>query len=324
MTLKDIVEQIEECAKLLAQDSLNKDKLALIMIDAIYDMFCIQYFNADHHLLHSVKFHEYLINQYKALDFADSENEIKKLKIELKNAEYELSKFTNAKRQYKDRLNYLCIKGYILMEECESVKILHDFRNTFLHQAKKEKLYIKPLSCLYYHLLTNFFVNRKLIFEFGVSSSDYENKFIKCAGTAGQNFQKQIVELINNEYKIEFDFKRIKELLVMFLNNELERLQESIDFIYTSLEKDKALELLSNELRLMKVSKIDENYINFELVDKLYNKANKLLGIRKFDQLLKNFNDLFRNVEYLANPIHEEAVEIDQYIEYQAEIMRGK
>lgn len=45
MDLIDIVEQIEECGKLIIQNNPNKDILALIMIDSVYDMYVIDFFN---------------------------------------------------------------------------------------------------------------------------------------------------------------------------------------------------------------------------------------------------------------------------------------
>lgn len=326
MELVDIVEQIEECAKLIIQDNPNKDILALIMIDSVYDMFVIDYFNnTENDLNNSLEFYSNFKNLQSSIEtttgLSDTANKY------WTEAKQKYDDFLSCKQHYENRLNYLFRNNHISQEECETVKALHKFRNIFLHQSARKNLYLKPLVLLYYKLLTNIFIK---ISETSYSSRDYKCKYLTSSEKLSKNRQENIILLLNKEYNLNFDIKEIKNLLKDFLLKEIEFLEENVYFILDCLEdKEYAINRLSNEFNLNKclVFEYDGKQIidvRFEKIKRLTNKANNLTSFKNFDKLINSFSNTFTEITTLFNPIYKEACLIDQYIELQAEILRGK
>lgn len=326
MDLIDIVEQIEECGKLITQNNPNKDILALIMIDSVYDMYVIDFFNnIEKDNKDSLDFYTNFKEKQEDLRTTTG---LSNMAIQYwTEAKAKYDNILNIKSHYENRLNHLVAKDYITKEECETVKALHKFRNVFLHQSSRQNLYLKPLTILYYKLLNNLFIS---ITKNSYSLRNSKCKYIKSPERISNNHFENIIYTMNKELSISFNIDEIKKLLQDFLFKEIEKIEENIFFILNCFVDKKAMiKKLSTEFNLKKCLSVnidddDIRDIEFEKIKKLKGRIQRLKSFKSFDTLINAFRQLFEEINLLYSPINNEACLVDQYIELQAEILRGK
>lgn len=317
----DAVESFEECCKLIVQNKANKSTMALILTDALIDMYSHAYVERKMHELHCS------ISICKNLpDYIDRTN---RMKAALDSAKLSCNNFN-------ERFEWLQDNEIISGLMVASIKRLHEYRNQYLHRLKRNETDSLAYAKLYLYLFQQLFIKIPINC---LSSSDYEHSAIvkkvlenHKMSFSTEEFRCELVRLVNKEYDMVFSCDKFLELLSQFLLDKYEHIIESMHFIIgTHTDKEKACKLLENDCTTGKIEIKyygDSDDIQFSVVS---SKTQCLLGrIRQISksenehQGLQTFVEIYDYISKFEKPVLELAAEIDAYIQYQIDVIRGK
>ena len=317
----DAVESFEECCKLIGQNKANKSTMALILTDALIDMYSHSYLKRKIHELHRS------ISICKNLpDCTDRTN---RMKAALDSAKSSCNNFN-------ERFEWLQKNESVSGPMVASIKRLHEYRNQYLHRLKQNENDSIAYAKLYLYLFQQLFIKIPINC---LSSSDYEHcVIVKKAlenhkmSFSTEEFRCELVRLVNEEYDMVFSCDKFLELLSRFLLDKYEYIIESMHFIIDAhTDKEKACKLLENDCKTGKIEiKFygDVDDIQFSVSS---SKTQQLLGrIRRISksenehQGLQTFVEIYDYISKFEKPVLELASDVDAYIQYQIDVMRGK
>ena len=320
-TFSDAVESFEECCKLIVQNKANKSTMAIILLDALIDIYSHSYLERKIFELHSS------LSLYE--NSPTYANRINKTKAALDSAKASSNNF-NA------RFEWLQSNDIVSEPMVCSLKRLHEYRNQYLHRLKKNENDSIAYAKLYLYLFQLLFIKIPI---YGLSSSDYKNSAIVKKTLEKQDvlfsteeFRYELVRLVNEEYDMVFSCEKFLDLLSQFLCDKYEHIIEAMHFIIGEyIDKEEACQLLEKDCKLGKIEikyfgDIDD--IQFSVVS---SKMQHLLGrIRRISKSknehegLQTFVEIYDYISKLEKPVLELAAEIDAYIQYQIDVIRGK
>lgn len=317
----DVVESFEECCKLIVQNKANKSTMALILIDALIDMYSHSYLEESIYELQS-----FISIWQKLQDYSDR---INRMKVELDSAKSSCNNFN-------ERFEWLHNNNIISEPMVASIKRLHEYRNQYLHRLKRNENDSLAYAKLYLYLFQQLFI--KIPIDC-FSSSDYEHSdIVKRAqenhkmSFSTEEFRCELVRLVNEKYDMVFSCDKFLELLSQFLLDKYEHIIESMHFIIDAhADKEKACKLLENDC---KTGKIEIKYyggvddIQFSVSSsKTQQSLGRIRRISKSEnehQGLQTFVEIYDYISKFEKPVLELAADIDAYIQHQIDVMRGK
>ena len=315
------VESFEECCKLIVQNKANKSTMALILTDALMDMYSHSYLER--------KMHEFNRSISICKNLPDYTDRINRMKVAFDSAKSSCNNFN-------ERFEWLQNNETLSGPMVASIKRLHEYRNQYLHRLKQNENDSIAYAKLYLYLFQQLFIKIPINC---LSSSDYEHcDIVKRAlenhkmSFSTEEFRCELVRLVNEEYDMVFSCDKFLELLSQFLLDKYEHIIEAMHFIIDAhTDKETACKLLENDC---KTGKIEIKYygdvddIRFSVSS---SKTQQLLGrIRRISksenehQGLQTFVEIYDYISKFEKPVLELAAEIDAYIQYQIDVMRGK
>lgn len=310
------IDCFEECAKLISQNEPSKSMFAVILIDALIDMYSHQYIHRRcGELQRSLEIRK---NIY--FDNSDFQDDMKKAK--------------DSCNKFDNRFDWLAKNCIISNEQANSIKMLHEYRNKYLHRLKKEKTDCIAFAKLYFYLFEQLFIAVPINCITGTDCEDLLIKKIreKRFDIFSADFRKEIVDAINKQYVLCFSKDDFLNILKDFLSKQYDDIIYSLHFIIDSaVEKSVAISIIEKECKSGKV--IVEYFggqddLHFSCTttkcQSYLGKIRNLLNCSNENEGLQKFTRLYESLEEFSAPIHKKAIEIDMYIQLQIDMMRGK
>ncbi len=308
------IDCFEECAKLISQNEPSKSMFAVILIDALIDMYSHQYMQQTCYILQRTL-------DIRATDAVVFQDKLKKSK--------------DACNKFDKRFEWFAKNNIISIEEANSIKILHEYRNEYLHRLKEEKTDCIAFAKLYFYLFEKLFIAIPIN---SISGSDFEEPLIKKLASENpleftkESFRKNIVESINKQYGLCYQREDFLNILKDFLLNQYEEIIYSLHCIINSTtNKSSAIAIIEKECKAGTVIIDyfgDPDDLQFSCTTtKCQNYLGKIRLLTKCDNEydgLNRFTQLYKSLCGFSDPIHMKAAEIDAYIQLQIDIMRGK
>jgi hypothetical protein len=217
----------------------------------------------------------------------------------------------------------------------KTIRYLHEFRNQYLHRLKRKENDSIAFAKLYFYLLQQVFLAIPVTYY---SSTDADKSEIvrqvlneKCLPFFDNKFSLRLIECLNSKYEISFSLNEFLEILQTFLLNKYNSIIEALHFIIENTKnRNEAIGLLENECHTGKITIYSTTGDEDQFICTSA-KSQQLLGnIRKLSLAkdehigLQKFNELYCRVIDFEEPIYEEASRIEEYIQLQIDIMRGK
>ena len=115
------VESFEECCKLIVQNKANKSTMALILTDALMDMYSHSYLER--------KMHEFNRSISICKNLPDYTDRINRMKVAFDSAKSSCNNFN-------ERFEWLQNNETLSGPMVASIKRLHEYRNQYLHRLK--------------------------------------------------------------------------------------------------------------------------------------------------------------------------------------------
>ena len=311
------IDCFEECAKLISQSEPSKSMFAVILIDALIDMYSHQY------------------SRRKCSEIQRTLDIRKTICSDNSDFQNKLAKAKDSCNKFDYRFEWLAENAVISSEEANSIKMLHEYRNKYLHRLKEEEADCIAFAKLYFYLFEQLFIAIPINC---ISGADFEEPLIKKLTQKESfdwfkaDFRKEIVNTINLQYNLCFSKDDFLNILKDFLSKQYDDIIYSLHFIIdAAVDKSGAISIVEKECRAGKViieyfgdpddpqfsctTTKCQNYLG--KIRNLLNCSNENEGLLKFTQL-------YESLEKFSSLIHEKAIEIDAYIQYQVDLMRGK
>jgi len=317
----DAVAGFEECARLISTDRDNECFYALILIDALIDIYSHEHAKRR------------LSDKKRSMSFVkwrgEDSPEVAGLRRGIKEIE-------TSENHFESRFKWLTSEGVITDAMSRSILQLHEYRNRYLHRLKERELDVRAFAKLYFYLFEHLFISipvNMFSSEDADKSKIVKEAWKKCSGSfSTDKFRKYLVDKVNEKYHIEISTHSFLEILERFMMEKYNTLIYNIHFIIDAAEdQSKAIKLLEERCRIGKV--ILEYYGDSD--DRQFRctstKAQDYLGkIRKMaaatdvHEGLKLFIELSESFSKYEELVFEFATEVDEYIQWQIDMMRGK
>jgi hypothetical protein len=156
--LIDAIDQLDLAYDYINQGSINFDRFSLMLIDNVVEL-------TMHNLALSYSASNYAAKAFGGVTYDD---EIIKRALG---------------RSFDDKANALMHFGSVSSEECESIKILHNYRNEAHHQGAKHPGIINSLASFYFHISSSLLIKFPYGFDYGIPL-DIPYRVQKYVGTA--------------------------------------------------------------------------------------------------------------------------------------------
>ncbi len=317
----DVVVGLEECCRLILQKSENESLFAIILIDALID-------------IHSHKYAEQ--QRFYNSSYIDIWTRLPHNDTKLEHFNMAFKESQKACGSFDNRFRWLSDQGIITDEMSQSVRFLHEYRNQYLHRLKKKSSDGLAFAKLYLYLYEQLFIAIPIN---SISSKDYENcEIVKQVldkrpfGFANADFRKEIIQLVNDKYELHFSNQEFLNILVDFLMEKYKKLIDSLHFIIEeSRDKERAIKELEDYCKTGKITvtyygESEDNRFNCSSykTQNILGRIRKLLKAKNEHEGLQKFVELCKTIEALEEPIFEKASQIEAYIQYQLDVLRGK
>lgn len=335
----DLLDGFDECGCLIKKKKQNKSVLAIILIDALVDIYSQKYINRivdrkkqmisiDASLLDRIlRFAESSpIDQTIGDDIRRRGDAINGLKKEVEDIEKSSSGFDN-------RFSYLSKQGIISEPTSKSIRMLHEYRNQYLHRMKAKEDDAIAFAMLYYYLYQQLFLAIPIN---SISSLDMENPIVKKAmkeqpSFSTREFRTCLMKQLNIKHGISFILEEFLKILTDFLMRKYEKIITAIHFLLAH-SKDMSMEItyLEKEMNLgkIKIQWIDEESEEFDCYSTktagILGKIRSLSSVESEHEGLQKFVEILDRLEKLGSPVIERYYEVDAYLEFQADLARGK
>ena len=244
-------------------------------------------------------------------------------------------KMSFAVNNFDERFIWLAEKGIISIDISRTIRNLHEYRNQYLHRLKRKENDSIAFAKLYFYLFQQLFLGIPVPYY---SSTDADNSEIvrkvideKCFSLSNDKFKLRLIECLNSKYEISFSINEFLTILQSFLLDKYNDIVEALHFIIESVkDKHKAIDFLEKKYHTGKITMCSSTNSDDSFTC-TSSKTQQILGdIRKLSLAenehigLQKFNQLYCTVVEFERPIFEEANRIEEYIQLQVDIMRGK
>lgn len=290
--LADNIDQLDLALDQLAVGDRNFDRFALMLVDNVVEL-----------TLHR-----------HAQDKAD-ENElwlgIGKPKYRAKDLQLAVG------RNFEPKVKFAKKLGMITQESCDSILNLHGFRNTAYHQGQRHEAILHSIAVFYFITACDVLLNYSPRFWSWSSNDKLSHRARKYIGKA---------PLGDHEERFHSAFRRLrdvalsmKEDLVGDLHDDM---AETIDLV------DGAINFLgTNTTRDRIVNRLIKNYDRRTKTDPIPGWKKRLATLKSeknYHLALKRYCDFMKQTEDIRKIILESAAELENYIQMQVDIARGK
>jgi hypothetical protein len=326
--LSDIIDQLDLALDQLSVNDRNFDRFALMLIDNVAEL----------------TLHKYV--QDRAYD-----NE---LWTKLNKPKYDHSEIQKALGQnFDNKIKFAYKTGLVNQTLCESVLYLHTFRNTTYHRGLRHEGILHSLTIFYFINVCKILSAYKPKFWSWSSADKISHRARKYLGNPKWGDQ---------EKNFKFAFNRLEQVasemdwyLVTDLSNDLNKTIEDIDsainFLSSDLPDNPSRDevIIHSQIRGITFSDeakkfakengyngksiadyikwIKSNYkwsIKTDPIPKWKKRLYSLQNEKDLDLALKKYCDFLGQTDSIRNMITESAIELDEYIQHQIDIARGK
>ncbi len=313
--IKKFFDQFEECVNLYNIKNLNKSILALIIVDSIYDMYANSYVQD----LYAIATRE--LNSSRKLKRACEMNNIFIEDDYLKQYEYQKNYIFENRSKFAGRLNILEKNNIIGTEQKETIKILHTFRNVYLHQSKQKESYLNAVVSTYMYLLGKLFeaipINKYCSVEDDCKYVENNTHILE------RDQRKKILDYFFNQNSFIYSLLSCAKDLKSFIQEKIASVE---DFIFNVFGEGKSEIVFnfSNRHNLGIITNKYDNKIKFLRLEKFKKRAENLREIIEESKLFKTFNNLNKEIEEFSLPIINECQEAALAISIEVDVRMGK
>lgn len=333
-----IVEQLEECKRLILEGGLSPLRMALLLLDNAVEI--MMYRQIKNELAVS-RMYENMLKSMEALQSHDMDvkrreqlNEhIKKLQEQI----VPLREKRKITKVFDEKLKFLTQKQCIGQSVAAVLSSMHRYRNTAHHQDKVRKETLRPIVLLLFEVACDLMVSLRPSYMSWSSSEDYsrfEKRYGVLATNAGDEKQRA---LIRNQLRqdLPLEFSDLRNDLVSHLEARLQDLIEALEFVAENVSDKEDLDgaLRHIEFWFGRNKSSNRTKVSFDAFVPQHNMG-ELETWKAGTQNLQHLNDKlllfseFARYEAFLEPIEELAYEaaaaIDHAIDMEIDRLRGK
>jgi hypothetical protein len=332
--LVNIVEQIREAGRLLGLKSAPHARMALLLLD-----------NAAEILMHRTVVNDLQHDDtwLRIIQSAKDSLPANEAAAFIQQSRYKPIPPKHRKeivRHFIPKVDFLIEQQKLPEVVGQVVKALHRYRNDAYHRDKVRRDTLHAAAIIYYEVVCELFVTLPPSSVAFSRADDYAGFLSKFGLSSPYSIIPDGFEEIASKLRSEIgiDANTLAQVLSGHLVSRLDELREGLDFICENVERDATHEKELKKIQFWKKTgripknETDQQYIVYEPKYTLANlsewqaKAEQLetqVGEGKL-KLLREFCEIERHLELLEEMVNEVASLIDQAIQLEIDIARGK
>ncbi len=320
--------QLEEAKRMIEIGSQPHLRLALLLLD-----------NAAEVIMHRMCTRATFLNHgYKQLIDTASKMSGPMVDDDAKWLEEARSKYVTPTRMKKidryfdEKARFLARVGDIEQPVAQVLCKMHSYRNEAYHNDTLRVGSLRPCVMLYFDLACDLFGRCQPMWVKISDPPDSLARYVQKGTRGGLDLPARIGEALRRE--LNLDLPAIRESLIRHLNDRLDEIDESLDFIAVNepVSRSRAAVLhivqtwTSNPDPFATDEEVFAEDVKFSMAD-LLRWRQRVTAIERLDNRLRMFIEFARiegEFEPLEKQVKEIAILVDQHIEDQIDAIRGK
>src|SRR5215212_2093497 len=327
--LADNIDQLDLALDQLAIGDRNFDRFALMLIDNVVEL------TLHRHAQDKARENELWLS-------------IDKPKYQIKDIELAIGKNFEPKVKFAKKL------GILSQESCDSILNLHNFRNTAYHQGQRHEGTLHSITIFYFINACDVLLSYSPRFWSWSSSDQLSHRARKYLG--------KDAPLGDHAKRFQSAFRRLRDVALSMkedlvgdlyadMSETITHVHEAIDFLFTNRKDETTRDRIVMECQAWKFASTDEgkefiktkrckaesgpaivewlikNYkwpIVSDPIPSWLKRLARLKSEKNYHLALKRYCDFMRQTESIRETVIESAIELENYIQMQIDIARGK